>query len=352
MLVGLGLALGVYGVCWYLPNRAELARVNHYYLFQQLLPHNLNQVRFDVTQALFGDERGYSSYLFRHAPVQFVLTLLGLAAWVIRRGKVGRLDTFAYSAAIYLGLWLLSAWTIFAIVRYAPPRYYILFYPALTGIAALVLGHLPAVLRTVWSSRVARTLLGGFLTYHLFEAGLHHGRGATEFVLYSAALLVSCILFLLPIAVLKQESAAGEEGKQIAAVLGVWALVNTLWLGDWLTHLSYAQRDADRWLAANLPPQSVLIGDAAPGLCLNNRFVVVNVITGLCNDHHILEDFASYPRYVVLLDGPRNVGAWNKSYPDIIRSGCVKKTFPHMINFSITVFEVPPGAALPPVEKR
>jgi len=47
---------------------------------------------------------------------------------------------------------------------------------------------------------------------------------------------------------------------------------------DWLLHLTYRQRDADRWLAANLPANSVLIGAVTPGLTLNNRFVCVNVI--------------------------------------------------------------------------
>ena len=51
---GLLLALGVYGVVWYLPHRAELTRVNHYYLFQQLIPAGLDNIRFDVTQALSG----------------------------------------------------------------------------------------------------------------------------------------------------------------------------------------------------------------------------------------------------------------------------------------------------------
>ena len=349
---GLAVALGMYGLFWYLPNRAELTRVNHFYLFYQLIPASLGNVRFDITQALFGDERGYSSYLFRHAPVQFVLALLGLTTWAIRHGKVGLRDT-TRSNALYLGLWLVIALSVFTIVRYSPPRYYIVFYPALTGIAALALQHVGALARTVWGHRTARTLLGGFLTYHLGEAVLHHKSGATEFVLYSAIAVVVFALLLAP-ASRRRGRSVSQKRRQSAVVFAVWAVINALWLGDWLTHLRYGQRDADRWLAENLPPRSVLIGDAAPGLCINNRFVAVNVIGGLCNDILPLEQFASRRRYVVILDGPRNTGDWRRLYPDIIRPGRVKHTFPHLINFAVTVYEVPGDAALPspPGRKR
>jgi hypothetical protein len=345
LLGGLLVALGIYGVVWYLPNRAELTRVNHFYLFYQLIPASLGNVRFDITQALFGDERGYSSYLFRHAPVQFVLALLGLTAWAIRGGKVG-LRPALHGNAMYLGLWLVIAWSVFGIVRYSPPRYYIVFYPALTGVAALAVGHVGAVARTVWRHRAERTLLGGFLTYHLGETVLHHKSGATEFVLYSAIVLVMFALSLAPVG-RRRGKPISVGRRQSALVFAAWALINGLWLGDWLTHLRYGQRDADRWLAANLPPESVLIGDAAPGLCLNNRFVAVNVIGGLCNDILPLEQFASRRRYVVILDGMRNTGDWRRLYPDIIRPGRVKHTFPHLIHFTVTVYEVPRDAALP-----
>jgi hypothetical protein len=346
----LAVALAIYGVVWYLPNRAELTRVNHFYLVDQLMPERLEGIRFDVTQALFGDERGYSSYLFRHAPVQFVLALLGLAAWGIRRGKMGLRESPRRNA-LYLGLWVVIAWAIFGVVRYAPPRYYVIFYPALTGIAALVLGHVGSIARTVWGHRTARTLLGGFLTYHLGEACVHHTSGITEFILYSAVAVVAFCLIVLP-AGRGGGKSARDRRWQPAAIFTVWALINTLWLGNWLTHLTYRQRDADRWFAENLPPQSVLIGDAAPGLCMNNRFVAVNVIPGLCNDHRPLENFASHPRYVVILNGPRNLWWWRHRYPDIIRSERLKRTFPRLINFAVTVYEVPPDAAPPALRPR
>ena len=338
---GLIVALGVYGAVWYLPHRAELTRVNHYYLFDQLMPHSLNAVRQNVTRTLFGYERGCSSYLLHHAPVQFVLALMGLASWSIRGGGVD-MQNAPRRNAVYLGWWLLIAWTVFGIVRYAPPRYYVIFYPALTGIAALVLSDAAAVVRTVLNHRTARTLLGGFLTYHLCEAGLQHASGTAEAVLYGVTALVGIGLFCVQPGRLLGLHA---DFLRPTMVLAVWAAVNALWLGDWLTHLRYTQRDADRWLAANLPANSVLIGDAAPGLCLNSRFVAVSVIPGLCNDRRPLETFAASARYVVILDGQRNTDWWRSRYPDVIRSERLKRTFPRLINFEVTVYEVPTEAA-------
>jgi len=351
-LVGLALALGIYAVLWYLPNHAELKRVNHYYLFEQLVPRSLNSLRLNVTHALFGDDRGFSPYLFRHAPVQFVLALLGLAAWGVRRGKVG-LRPAAHRNALYLGLWLLLAWAAFAVVRYSPPRYYIIFYPALTGIAALVLDRVLTVARIVWGHRIARTLLGGFLTYHLLLAGLHRANGITDAMLFGVTILVLIGLFFLPTGRSKERSAAGRYRQGATAVFAVWAVVNTLWIGDWLMHLHYEQRDADRWLAENLPPRSVLIGDAAPGLCLNNRFVAIPVIKGLCNDHQILQTSASRgPRYVVILNGQQNTDWWRSLYPEVIQTQRLKRTFSGLIHFAVTVYEVPADVALPTPQSR
>ena len=349
---GLGVALAIYGVVWYLPNHEELKRVNHYYLFEQLVPRSANSVRLNVTHALFGDDRGYSPYLFRHAPVQFVLALSGMAVWGIRRGKVG-LRPAARRSALYLGLWLLIAWAIFAVVRYSPPRYYIIFYPALTGIAALALDRVGTVARTVWGHRMARTLLGGFLAYHLLLVGMHHANGVTDAVLYGTTLLAALGLWLLPRLRSQEKPGAGRSRQWATAGFAVWAVVNTLWLGDWLTHLHYRQRDADRWLAENLPPQSVLIGDAAPGLCLNNRFVAIPVIKGLCNDHQILETSASRgPRYVVILNGQQNTDWWRSLYPEVIQTQRLKRTFSGLIHFAVTVYEVPEDVALPTPQPR
>lgn len=315
-LVGsLGVVLAVYFTLWYLPHRAEMTHANHYYVDHQLNPHSLEHLRQNVVHALSGDDRGMSPYLFRHTPVQFGLVLAGMAYWGLRgRKRVGSSQTRL--SALFLGLWLLAAWALMAVISYSPSRYYVLFYPALAGIAALAFVHLREVGAAIAASPIARALLGGFLAYHGAEALLHHQSRATDLVLYGATALVVVLLVLWRA---PERSYTGWGLRTAATATLLWATVNLYWTGDWMLHLSYAQRDADRWLAANLPPGSVLLGDASLGVCLNNRFVAVNVIPGLCNDRAPVERFAPAPRYIAILDGTMwKERWWQQHYPQYV----------------------------------
>ena len=117
----------------------------------------------------------------------------------------------------------------------------------------------------------------------------------------------------------------------------IWAVVNTYWTGDWLLHLSYRQKEADRWLAERLPPNSTLIGDVAPGLCLNNRFKTINVIPGLANDGAVVEQFGA-PRYILILDGSKwREHWWEEHYPDLILPSRRLLTFRNLLRNSLDV---------------
>ena len=42
LVSGLGVALMVFAICWYLPNHSEISRVNRYYVVDLLVPHSLS----------------------------------------------------------------------------------------------------------------------------------------------------------------------------------------------------------------------------------------------------------------------------------------------------------------------
>jgi 4-amino-4-deoxy-L-arabinose transferase-like glycosyltransferase len=352
---GLGLALLIYLIVWYLPNRDDLAKVNHYYLFGQLMPHDLNQLRQNLTHNFFGDERGFSSYLFRHTPVQFTLLLLGIGSWGLgirqrkeneETGKQGNGEClksytlYPTPCTLFLILWLLCALGAYSVVRYAPPRYYVLFHPALAALSALTLRELRRVVRMVWASRATRALLGGFLAYHLAEAFLHHHSMVSDIVLYGFVAVVTLVLATVRGKTAGDGQSERANRRYVVAAMALWAAVNLGWMADWLMHLSYRQRDADLWLARHFPPGSVLIGDAAPGLCLRNRFVAVPVIPGLCNYERPVERFAPSPRGIVLLDGARNEGWWRRHYPEIVRPERRTHHFERILHFAVSVYAV------------
>ena len=391
LLTGMAIALLIYAIVWYLPNQAEIARVNRYHVHEQLLPKSLFQLGLNVQQAIKGDRfLGLLPYLFRHSPVQFVLAVLGLATWTRTRQRTEA----ERRGTICLTLWLLSAWLLFAVVNYAPSRYYVLCYPALAGLAAIALADLPNLLSELWRNRWARGLFAAVLTYQttlIFVSGQTlWGNCILCAVTVIAALLpnppapfpdtlvprreggdISATVSLSSFPVgaeneagnnadvvrsiasppsLRGTSVSGKGAGGLGILLLLWAGINSLWLWDWAGHLHTTHRDADRWLATHLPPNSVLFGDCAPGLCLDNRFRTVNVIPGLCNDMEPLEQWAGFPRYVAILDGPyrlTNEKWWHEHYPNVVKLNRRVVLFDPLVSHPVGIYEVRPNDANP-----
>lgn len=310
--VGLTLALLPYLLLWYVPHHQEIARANVYYVREQLLPHNGREWMRNLQRGLFDWQRGMMPYLLKHSPVLLLASVL--RAWRKRgRQQEGRGKS---SSEWYLWGWLLFIAALTLSVNYAPSRYYVLFYPPLAGLAALRLNQFTD--RSLDQAVYRVKPLRFYTSQHLFWL----------------------------------------------SVLG-WIIGNGGWYADWLLHVSYRQRNADQWLAANLPPGSVLIGAVAPGLSLDNRFRCVNVIEGLCNDVNPVEKAAPAPRYILILDRHTIAGAqyepalvpnpatlwadrwkepyWRRAYPDLVRPERRLKAFPHLLRpfFTIGVYPVP-----------
>jgi 4-amino-4-deoxy-L-arabinose transferase-like glycosyltransferase len=302
LLVGLALVLGVYLLLWYLPHHEEIARVNAYYLHHQLLPRNIHTLLANLQAALMDRHRGVVSFLMTHSPILFLLGCIRILQNLHLQKQ--EQQNSANDHANYLSGWFLIMLLFVSTVDYAPSRYYVLFYPALAGLAAL---SLDALLR--------RAAQGG------------------------------------------RRTPAGA----VALIVAAWVGMNAYWYADWITHLTYRQRDADHWLAAHLPANSVLLGAVAPGLCLNNRLRCVPVIEDLCNDNAPVEKFADSPCYILILDGdydgkgnPPSAAQlsraerwkerwWMRHYPDLVRPEARLHAFPAMLRpfFTIGVYPVP-----------
>ena len=96
-----------------------------YYRVHQMQPHSWHSLRLNVRRAFDGGERGVFPFLLATLPVP-----CGLAVWGLwkRRGWD--------AAERFLALWLAGGLGFCLLSSYAPSRYYVLFLPALAGLAA------------------------------------------------------------------------------------------------------------------------------------------------------------------------------------------------------------------------
>ena len=162
LTAGLGGALAIYAVAWYLPHEAALSRMNHYYAFHQYLPHSWVGLWHNFARGLWtGENDGVLPYLFSHAA--FFLFLAGMAFWFADwKDKADRL----------LFVWLMTPITVFLFLSYTPSRYFVLFWPALAALAAWRLSTAP--LKYGWA------FTGCIIAISLFQlAGAWHERTYT-----------------------------------------------------------------------------------------------------------------------------------------------------------------------------
>ncbi len=349
--VGLAAVLLLYFGFWYAPYRDELVRMNRYYVWHQLTPKTAQRLLLNSENAWFGDERGAAPFLMRHSPVLMLLTIDCLITQWLRAGdrsRAGRVDVadgldsrYTGPAALFLLCWLGCSALFLSVANYTPSRYFLLFYPALAVVAAFSVVNARAVVEAIVASKGGICLLGMYAAYHAALVTWHHAE-LRSVVAVGIATAVGGGIALVCSSALRSRPDRLSLLCQVAPVVMLigWSSVNIYYLGDWITHLTFEQRDASRWLADNLPQETVLIGDVAPGLCLYNGFEAVSVIPGLCNDNAPLARFAARPRAIVVLDGPTIERWWIDHYPDQITTANRIKLFPHIGPFTVGVYKV------------
>lgn len=316
--MGLGLVFVAYLLAWYLPHRAELDAMNHYYRAQQLQPRSLHHLGMNIYHTLLGDHRGIAPYLFRHAPVLFGLALLLFAGRLV--GAPIAQSEGERLMLTYLGWWAGLGLTLLSVIAYSPSRYHVTLYPALYSLAAVALWRMPVVAESLgtkrWRARLARAAVTWLVSYHAVQSVVHRGGvlppTETLILLYGVPTLLSVAVgFTVPR--LRAAAWACPMG------LALWTATNGYWLADWVRHIDHSQMQLSRRLDEVLPKGSVMLGDVAPGLAWANRHMAINVIPGLCNDWKPVERFAGRPRYIVILDGRWKERWWMENYPDLVR---------------------------------
>lgn len=291
---GLALVFVLYGVLWYLPHATELNHMNHYYRTVQIQPDSVRRLMHNLWIAVAGNPYGIVSYFAKHSPVLALAAGFGVGCWVLGTGKRGdnraddllaetgeQVESSQRLAAVYLVWWLAGAVLVYTMSSYSPDRYFVSMLPAVAGLASIGLWRAAEKAQTMVLDRA---------------------------VLPAAAMLI-------------------------------WVLVNAAWLADWWSRREYTELDMSRWLTANLPKGSVLLGDVAPGAGIATPFQTVNVMEELCNDGEPVERYAGRPAYAMLIDGEWKGPYWVKHYPELVDR---RRRILHMrvINWWIGVYPV------------
>lgn len=281
-IIGLVMFFTLFLALWYFPNHAEIARINAFHLKEQLLPKTVPQLGRNLVQAVSGIRYlGLLPYLLTHSPVLLIFTLIGL----IKPFSTDLEERERCGVRLLRG-WIVALWLLFAISNYAPSRYYVLFYPAMMALAA-----------------------------HQLTAISYRSN-------------------------LPQWKTQWKINRRMFFFFVIWGIVNTSWMTHWLFTLKTTRRDSERWLVQNLPSNTVLIGDCAPGLALDSGFRTINVQPGLCNDRDTLTKFENSPQVIVILDGVWKEKWWTEHYPVAVSKEHRLTLFNPLISHTVGVYSV------------
>lgn len=332
LAMGFGFALFLipYIALWWLPHRSELAQMNAFYFREQLLPQSLNHFGSILITSLLGDDRGICSFMMRHSPILFLGGVFGLGYWYWA-GRKETWDRATRQSILFLGGWLVWGLFLFSVIGYAPSRYYILFYPALCGVCALLTVRLTRVQQVWLEHPLACGVLGAFCGFHLVLAF----RPLT--ILGYVGVGVGCVLGLLCLKPLLR----GLKAKWGVVCLTVWIIIACFRLQDWLRHIEFQRNAVGTWIQQNLPSNAVLLGDVASGVALDTRLQIVPVIPNLCNDRSPVEQFAGRPRYIVILDGQYREKWWFQHYPALLTAQNRVAYFPRVVKYPVGIYRVP-----------
>lgn len=267
---GLALSIALYAVFWCLPHDADLARMSAFYSERQYLPHSVGGLAHNLWRNLAtGAGDGFLPYLIHFAPALSLLALIGLFA-IRRQTRPGDL---------LLAAWFLVPVVVLLFFSYTPSRMYVLFWPALAGLAARGLIILLQNTRFLIAKPAGALLLAGFLVANAWQFG------------------------------------------------AAW------------NNRTYTLRDGSRELAALTAKGSVIAGQMAPELCLDNMDQGLIVQPGLANFDHPIERY--HAEYILVTRSAYWDMWWKTHYPAIINRNHYMATVRVGRSYQVDIYEIP-----------
>lgn len=302
LLLGLAGGVALWYSLWLLPHWETWSRMQGFYLRVQGLPHSWAEGWQAIQTALIGERYGLMQFLFLHASLAWLGSLMLMAGvW-----RSERLRTVLTPIEWVLLLWVALSWLQMMGMRIAPTRYTASFVPAMVALLWIAVARWE-LLRPLLTGRDGRSwgvrmLILAWLFYFLLLLVLPGVEWRTlEFPVLDSGMRWRLLLAALVMGGLgawyvpRGWQVVGEKERWLngfrslfathrasfaaSCLVALGVLLNTPWYLSYFGSRTYQLKAFNEALTRMLPEGSVLVGVA-----FETPFRYFFVFRGLCND--------------------------------------------------------------------
>lgn len=328
----------LYAMVWLLPHWREYRHMSDFYLTYQIMPRNLFEAYADLRRAILNHQYGLMGYLSGHMPITIFLALTTTLLAIFREEERRR----GNGAVEFLLVWMWMGIALLAFIRYAPSRYYVPIYPAVTTLAVIGIERLPEITRMAWRpsgwwAHLLRTLVLGYALYFalMFAFGAPFSWSLVYLTLAMAFPIAAVLQWIMHRLLVVDSLPLGWAPATVLVVLAVW---NAWYFAGWYENRQYSLKRLAQRLERILPQGAVVAGNCAPGVCLGAPVSTMLVIPHLANYPDPIERYGV--THAVILDGIGGEYWWCRDYPDLFRRR--NRVISEQVGpYIVTVYRVP-----------
>ena len=324
--LGAVVALLLYYFLWFRPHEAAIVHMNRHYAMEQARPKSFMQLLWMVRRAGIGYYNGLFQRLFTRDPALSLLAVAGLFAPLWSRRKRGETLRILYLWTAVGILWI-------SVSKYAPTRYYLVFWPALCGLAAVMLWRLPLLKR----KPLAVAVPVGLLAFHALQP--------VFFAAHDSGWAVGVGLVV--------GVAAGAGAWRLAprlrarslrvALVGLFALASALQIGFYFATKGHRTKEIGRELtriaAQDGKPDAMILGDWAPNFVVDTPLHSAPVFQKLANDDDPVGTL--HADYILTSDDKVHAAQWRHFAPLAYRPENRVAVFP-LYQYTLELYRVGP----------
>ncbi len=316
--LGVFLALIIYYFVWFKPHEEPIVHMNRHYAMEQSRPKSVNQALWMIRRACVGYQNGLMNRLFTRSPILGLLTLIGICT--IPRRKTTKI----------LYLWTVLGILWICVSKYAPTRYFLVFWPGLCALAACTLWRLPTLLKR----RSGQVGLG----IGLLLLGVHW----TQPLLFALGLrsyeLLGGLFVGGALALALARRRPPRPRVLLPTALGLFLIGALGQTGYYFLTRGYRTQEISHELMRLAGPDATIIGDWAPGFCLPTTLKTAPVFAKLANDDHPVETL--HADFILTSRDRVHAEQWRKYAPATYRPENRVAVFP-LYQYTLELYRVP-----------